>query len=76
MTSHFDQLERLSADVTEKRLLESEEMAACLHELAKAEAVDLVILHAHCYTAGSHWPDDRVIISFIAYGTTKSGVVP
>jgi nucleotide-binding universal stress UspA family protein len=74
VASHFDQLERPSADVTEKRLLESEEMAACLHELAKAEAVDLVILRAHCYTAGSQWPNDR-IINFIAYGTTPLLVV-
>jgi nucleotide-binding universal stress UspA family protein len=72
VASHFGQLELPLADVTENRLLESEDIAACLHELAEAEGVDIVILSAHCYFAGREWLYGRTITNFIAYGAMPS----
>jgi len=52
------------------RLLESEDTATALHDLAKQEGVDLVALSAHGYTSTTRWPYGSIALNFIAYGNT------
>jgi hypothetical protein len=70
VASHWDPRELPTAAVTENRQLESEAVATGLYALAEAEAVELVILSAHAWTASSQLPYGRLIPSFIAYGMT------
>jgi nucleotide-binding universal stress UspA family protein len=67
---NLGQLDLLLTGVTANRLLEREAIAVHLHEIAEAEGIDLVILRAHCYAAGSEWPYGKAITNFIAYGAT------
>jgi nucleotide-binding universal stress UspA family protein len=70
VTKHFAQLASQLPDATEFRVLEHEDVAACLHEVAKGEGVDLVILSAHGYSGGSQWPYGSIAINLIANGET------
>jgi nucleotide-binding universal stress UspA family protein len=71
MTEYFEQLKsRLPVD-TEVRLLESDDVAAALHELALSEQVDLVVMSAHGHVGGNRWPYGSVATNFIVYGATS-----
>jgi nucleotide-binding universal stress UspA family protein len=70
VTSHFDQLKSRLPAATDFRLLEHEDVAACLHELAETEQSDLVILSAHGYSGGSRWPYGSITTNLIANGMT------
>jgi nucleotide-binding universal stress UspA family protein len=70
VTSHFDRLKSRLPAATEFRLLEHEDVAACLHEVAEAEQIDLAILSAHGYSGGSRWPYGSITTNLIAHGLT------
>jgi nucleotide-binding universal stress UspA family protein len=70
VTSHFAQLTSQLPAETEFRLLEHENVAAGLHEVAQAEGIDLVILSAHGYSGGNQWPYGSVTTNLIAYSVT------
>jgi nucleotide-binding universal stress UspA family protein len=57
------------------RLLVGGSAAAALHEVVKREDVDMVLLSAHGYSGGTHWPYGSVALNFIAYGTTPLFIV-
>jgi len=65
---------QLSLDV-QTRLLVSDSTAATLHDLVEQENVDLVVLSAHGYSAGTKYPYGSVAVNFIAYGTTPLLIV-
>jgi nucleotide-binding universal stress UspA family protein len=52
------------------QILVGNNVASALHRLAEQEAVDLVLLSAHGYSADNRFPYGSVVISFIAYGAT------
>jgi nucleotide-binding universal stress UspA family protein len=54
----------------ETRILVDTNIESTLHQLAEKEAVDLVLLSAHGYSAENRFPSGSVVLSFIAYGTT------
>jgi nucleotide-binding universal stress UspA family protein len=70
MTGHFDRLKSRLPAATDFRLLEHEDVAACLHELAETEQIDLVILSAHGYSGGSRWPYGSIATNLVANGMT------
>jgi nucleotide-binding universal stress UspA family protein len=65
---------QLSSDV-QTRLLISDNAPTTLHELVTQENVDLVMLSAHGHTSGTRWPYGRLVLNFIAYGTTPLIIV-
>jgi nucleotide-binding universal stress UspA family protein len=69
------ELEAQLLNASEHQLLESNDLAACLHDLAEAAGIDLEILSAYQYSAGRQWPDGRVITNLVAYGATPLLVV-
>lgn len=72
------QLEQLQARLPEHietRLVDSNSVAAMLHELAEKERIDLVVMCAHGQAGRTRWPYGSVAISFIAYGTTPLLIV-
>jgi nucleotide-binding universal stress UspA family protein len=75
VASHLGQLGLLLAEVSANHLLERETIAVQLYETAEAEGIDLVILRAHCYAAGSEWPYGKAITNFIAYSAIPLLVV-
>lgn len=52
------------------RLVVSMDVASSLHDLARIEASDLVVLSAHGYSGQRKWPYGSVCRSFIEYGTS------
>jgi nucleotide-binding universal stress UspA family protein len=71
MTRHLNQLQSQLPAGTAVHLLEAEDVAAGLHELALSEQVDLVIMSAHGYAGRNHWPYGSVTTNFMVYGTTS-----
>jgi len=73
-----DYLDRLAsllpADV-ETRLVVNDHPVDLLHELARQETVDLVVLGAHGYSGSVQRPYGHIALNFIAYGTTPLIVV-
>ena len=65
---------RVPANV-QTRLEISDRVNATLHEIAKQEDIDMVLLSAHGYSGESKWPYGSVVISFISYGTTPLLIV-
>ena len=55
---------------TQTRLLIRDNIVGGLHDVAREEEVDLVLLSAHGHSGESRWPYGSVGISFIAYGTS------
>jgi nucleotide-binding universal stress UspA family protein len=72
---HLAPRKRPDAALAEHLSSESEEVASCLHALAQATAMDLVIFHVQCCSANSQWPYSRVITNFLADGVTPLLVV-
>lgn len=70
MTGHLEQLKTRLPAGTEVHLLEGGDVAAALHEFALSEQVDLVVMSAHGYAGGNHWPYGSVATNFIVYGAT------
>ncbi|RIK42759.1 MAG: hypothetical protein DCC55_07860 [Chloroflexi bacterium] len=68
MTKHFARLVSQLPEATEYRLLEHEDVAASLHEVAEAAGIDLVVLSAHGYSGGNQWPYGSITTNLIAYG--------
>jgi nucleotide-binding universal stress UspA family protein len=68
LTKHFAQLESQLPLATEFRLLEHEDVAASLHEVAETEEVDLIVLSAHGYSGGNQWPYGSIASNFMANG--------
>ncbi|HRW10008.1 MAG TPA: universal stress protein [Caldilineaceae bacterium] len=58
-----------SAIDSEVQILESDDVAAALHELATTVNADLVVLGAHGYSGSRKWPYGSVATSFITYGS-------
>jgi nucleotide-binding universal stress UspA family protein len=75
VASHLAPRERPGPALAEHPCSESEEIASCLHALAEATELDLVILHIQCCLANSQWPYSRVITNFLADGATPLLVV-
>lgn len=69
VASHLGHLELPFTETAATCRPESEAVAACLHQLAEVEGVELVILSVDPYTVGSQWPHGTGIPNFIAYGT-------
>ncbi len=65
---------RLTIDFV-PRLLVSENIAICLHQLVEDEEVDLVVISAHGYSGQAKWPYGSLTTSFIEYGTTPLLIV-
>ncbi len=70
MVGYFDHLKSRLPERIETQILVDDNTVAALHSLAEGEAVDLVILTAHGYSAIRKYPYGQVGISFITYGTT------
>jgi nucleotide-binding universal stress UspA family protein len=71
-------LEQLQArlDVNAKiSVVANDHVAARLHELAKDEEADLVVMSAHGYSGRTKWPYGSVATTFIEYGVTPLLVV-
>lgn len=60
---------RLAVDA-ETRLHTADSVSPRLHDLAKSEDIDLVVMSAHGYTGESRWPYGDVATNFIGYGDT------
>jgi nucleotide-binding universal stress UspA family protein len=69
-TRYLEDLQSRLPEKTQVRLLVSDRLTASLHDMARDEQADLVLLTAHGYSGESKWPYGSVVISFIAYGTT------
>jgi nucleotide-binding universal stress UspA family protein len=70
MTKIFEQLQaRLNVN-TRVLVVAHDHVAAKLHELAKQEEADLVIMSAHGYSGKTKWPYGSVATTFIEYGVT------
>lgn len=67
---YFEQLQSHMTIPAEVRLLIDEDVPARLHELAKEEKADIVVLSAHGYTGKAAWPYGAITTTFIDYGTT------
>jgi nucleotide-binding universal stress UspA family protein len=59
---------RLGEDV-QYRVLVSDNVAIALHDLIEQEAVDLVILSAHGYSAVPRWSHGSIANTFVAFGS-------
>lgn len=59
---------RLSADVR-VHLRVGANPAVALHDLMRAEEIDLVVLSAHGYSGGMRWPYGSVALNLLFYGT-------
>lgn len=70
MIKYLEQLKARLPAKTDIRLIEREDVTACLHALAQSEHADLVILSAHGYSSPSQWPYGSVTSNLITYGTT------
>lgn len=82
VTRNYEEATRYLAQVkaylggnVETRVLVGESVIATLHDVAEREAVDLVLLSAHGYTASPNHPYGSVGTSFIAYGNTPLLIV-
>lgn len=59
----------LNTSVASKvQIVESDDVATALHELADTVDADLIALGAHGYTGSRKWPYGSVTTSFISYG--------
>jgi nucleotide-binding universal stress UspA family protein len=56
-------------------LINSENAAVALHQLAEQEHIDLVALSAHGYSGNHQWPYGSVVNNFIIYGKTPLLIV-
>lgn len=56
-------------------LINSENAAVALHQLAEQEHVDLVALSAHGYSGNHQWPYGSIVNNFIIYGKTPLLIV-
>lgn len=56
-------------------LLESDDVAACLHDAVRDEKVDLVVLSAHGYAGKNRWTYGSIATSFLGYGTAPLLIV-
>jgi nucleotide-binding universal stress UspA family protein len=75
MTKLLEQ-QKARLDVNARILvLTNDHAAAALHELARQEKADLVILSAHGYSGKTKWPYGSVATTFIEYGVTPLLVV-
>jgi nucleotide-binding universal stress UspA family protein len=69
MVKRLEQIKAQLPPTTDIRLVEREDVAGCLHELAESEQADLMILSAHGYSSPSQWPYGSVTSNLITYGT-------
>ncbi|MEZ4864953.1 MAG: universal stress protein [Caldilineaceae bacterium] len=53
---------------SETHLLDSDDVASALHELARQVNADLIVLGAHGYSGSTKWPYGSMTTSFITYG--------
>lgn len=67
---YLEQLQRQISPAAEARVLVSDDVSATLHDLLEDEDVDLTLLSAHGYSAGTKWPHGSVTTSLIGYCTT------
>mgnify|MGYP000851923846 CR=1 FL=1 len=65
---------RLDRDV-ETRVVVGDDVVECLHQLAEAEAIDLVVLNAHGKSGKTKWPFGSVCANMILYGATPLLIV-
>jgi len=56
-------------------LINSENTAVALHQLAEQEHIDLVALSAHGYSGNHQWPYGSMVNNFIMYGKTHLLIV-
>lgn len=73
-----DHLEWLMAHLpvpTQRHVLECEDVAAGLHELAETQQVDLMVMSAHGYSGRNQWSYGSVTSNFIVYGSTPLLIV-
>lgn len=60
---------------TQTRLINNRNIVGSLHDVAREEEVDLVLLSAHGQSGESRWPYGSVVISFIAFGSSPLLIV-
>lgn len=72
---YLDRVASLLPVDVETRLVVNHHPLDVLHELARQEAVDLVVLGAHGYSGCVQRPYGHIALNFIAYGTTPLIVV-
>lgn len=70
MVKRLEQIKAQLPPTTDIRLIEREDVAASLHELAQSEQADLMVLSAHGYSSPSQWPYGSVTSNLITFGTT------
>ncbi|HRQ22031.1 MAG TPA: universal stress protein, partial [Anaerolineales bacterium] len=49
-------------------LIDSENVAVALHQLAEQENIDMVVMSAHGYSGIHQWPYGSIVNNFIVYG--------
>ena len=72
---YLEEIQSRAPVKVQTRLEISDRVNATLHEIAKQEDIDMVLLSAHGYSGESKWPYGSVVISFISYGTTPLLIV-
>jgi nucleotide-binding universal stress UspA family protein len=74
-TAYLARLQSESPSHLQTRLLVSDHIAFSLHELVKAENIDLVVMSAHGQSCQTQWPYGHVTSNFLLYGTTSLLIV-
>jgi nucleotide-binding universal stress UspA family protein len=69
-SKYLEEIQNRMPVKTQTRLETSERVNVTLHEIAKNEDVDLILLSAHGHSGESKWPYGSVVLSFISYGNT------
>jgi nucleotide-binding universal stress UspA family protein len=72
---YLEEIQRRFSGNVRTRLEISDRVNFTLHEVAKQEEIDMVLLSAHGYSGESKWPYGSVVISFISYGNTPLLIV-
>ncbi len=72
---YFEQLQPRLPGKSQVRLLVDEEASYPLHDLAREEDIDLIVMSAHGQSGKTRWPYGAVASSFILYGNVPTLVV-
>ena len=65
----------LEGITVQTHLIDSDNAAVALHQLAEQEQIDLVALSAHGYSGNHQWPYGSMVNNFISYGRTSLLIV-
>lgn len=72
---YMEQLRLRMSVPFDSRVIVSDDVSACLHQLVDDKEIDLVLMSAHGRSGQTRWPFGSVTTSFIEYGTTPLLIV-